>query len=175
MIIGLTGKSGAGKDTVAKILCDEFGFTRIAFADKIKAAAREIFGFSQEQLHGAEKDKTDPFWGCRPSTVLQLLGVECIRNGFAGTVIGRDVWIKAAMRDMETSKSYVFTDVRFTNEAKRLTDIEGKILRITRHAHVSERAAHVSETAMDGYHCDEIVNDGSLNDLRPKLHSWMAR
>ena len=36
MIIGLTGYAQSGKDTVAKILVENYGFTRIAFADKIR-------------------------------------------------------------------------------------------------------------------------------------------
>ena len=36
MIIGLSGYAQSGKDTVAKVLIEEYGFTRIAFADKIR-------------------------------------------------------------------------------------------------------------------------------------------
>ena len=35
-VIGLTGYAGSGKDTLANILVEEYGFTRIAFADKTK-------------------------------------------------------------------------------------------------------------------------------------------
>jgi len=175
MIFGLTGKSGAGKDTAADILCDEFGFTRIAFADKLKDAAREIFGFSTRQLHGADRDVIDAYWGCAPSTVLQILGFECVRNGFAGTQIGEDVWIKAAFRDMEPGKSYVFTDVRYENEASAIKSMGGNILRITRSRRVSTRRDHSSETALDAYPCEEIVNDGTLGDLEEKLRTWILK
>jgi cytidylate kinase len=36
MIIGLTGYAQSGKDTVAKILVENYGYTRVAFADKIR-------------------------------------------------------------------------------------------------------------------------------------------
>ncbi len=36
MIIGLTGYAQSGKDTVANILVERYGFTRVAFADKIR-------------------------------------------------------------------------------------------------------------------------------------------
>ena len=42
MIIGLTGYARSGKDTVAKILVDNYGYKRIAFADKIRELLVEI-------------------------------------------------------------------------------------------------------------------------------------
>ena len=36
MIIGLTGYAQAGKDSVANSLVQNYGYTRVAFADKIK-------------------------------------------------------------------------------------------------------------------------------------------
>ena len=36
MIIGLSGYARSGKDTVAETLVNEYGFKRVAFADKIK-------------------------------------------------------------------------------------------------------------------------------------------
>jgi hypothetical protein len=41
MIIGLSGYAQSGKDTVAKILVDHYGFRRVAFADKIKEMVLE--------------------------------------------------------------------------------------------------------------------------------------
>jgi dephospho-CoA kinase len=42
MIIGLSGYSRSGKDEVAKILVEDYGFTRIAFADKIRELLYEM-------------------------------------------------------------------------------------------------------------------------------------
>jgi hypothetical protein len=39
MIIGLTGKAGSGKDTIGKYIESEYGFKRVAFADKLKELA----------------------------------------------------------------------------------------------------------------------------------------
>lgn len=173
MIIGLTGKSGSGKDTAAAYLVRELSFTRVAFADKLKEAAREIFGFSWQQLHGAKRDEVDDYWEMKPSTVLQLLGTECVRDGFANTPVGEDIWIKAALRDRLRGIDYVFTDVRYPNEALALTNIGGRILRITRPEHASTRAPHASETAMDSYPCDTIENIGSVVELERAIARWL--
>jgi dephospho-CoA kinase len=37
MIIGLTGYAQSGKDTVANILVENYGYQRVAFADPIRA------------------------------------------------------------------------------------------------------------------------------------------
>jgi len=36
MIIGLSGYASAGKDSVAQILVEKFGYKRMAFADAIR-------------------------------------------------------------------------------------------------------------------------------------------
>lgn len=172
MIIGLTGKSGAGKDTAAAYLVRHHGFGRIAFADKLKHAAREIFGFNHDQLHGDQREVVDPYWGVTPRSVLQLLGTECVRDGFAGTAVGKDIWVRAALRDLMPGQNLVFTDVRFCNEAKRLTDIGGKIVRIVRPCLVPG-SPHQSESEMDSYPCPEIYNDGLVCGLESEMYSFM--
>lgn len=42
-ILGLTGKKGAGKDTLAAILTKHFGFVRLAFADELYRQTAEAF------------------------------------------------------------------------------------------------------------------------------------
>ena len=46
------------------------------FADPLKNAIGEIFGFSYEQLHGKEKEIVDPFWGVTPRELFQKIGTE---------------------------------------------------------------------------------------------------
>jgi hypothetical protein len=52
MILGISGKAGAGKDEVASILCKEFRFVRVSLADPLKRFAQEVFQFSDAQLWG---------------------------------------------------------------------------------------------------------------------------
>ena len=49
MLIGITGKAGVGKDTVAEHLWHKHSFVRIGLADPLKRAAQEIFGLTDEQ------------------------------------------------------------------------------------------------------------------------------
>jgi len=57
-IIGINGKARSGKDEVAKILCECFGFKKVAFADKLKELLIEYFGFTHTQLYEKKNKKS---------------------------------------------------------------------------------------------------------------------
>lgn len=59
-IYGVTGIAGAGKDSVADYLVKTHGLTKVALADPIKRACREIYGFSDEQLWGPSSMRNAP-------------------------------------------------------------------------------------------------------------------
>jgi hypothetical protein len=60
MIIGMTGKAGSGKDTVADILVHHHGFAKVAFADPIKRICKDVFRFSSKQLWGPSSFRNAP-------------------------------------------------------------------------------------------------------------------
>ena len=142
MIIGVMGQARAGKDTLADYLVRKYGFVRIAFADPIKRALRDWYGFSESQLWGDDKEKPDfrypiPGKGHLTARVAaQVLGTE------AGRLIWADTWsrlglehaglVLAGKYDYDRSRGLVergwwsrfkkkptgvvFSDVRFLNE-----------------------------------------------------------
>ena len=59
-ILGISGLAGAGKDTVADLLVNEFSFVKVAFADPIKRAAMDWWDFSEEQLWGPSEMRNKP-------------------------------------------------------------------------------------------------------------------
>jgi len=85
MIIGLSGYAQSGKDTVAEVLVDNYGFTRVAFADKIREYLYEVnplvqvVGFEPIYLReivnskGWEQAKKNPY----VRKTLQDSGVVC--------------------------------------------------------------------------------------------------
>jgi hypothetical protein len=164
MIIGLSGVSGSGKDAVASIL----GYKRIAFADKLKDIVKELRGYRHDQLYGALKDVVDPRYGRTPAEDLQAVGTG-LRE-----ILGEDVWVKAALSAADTFENVVVTDVRFPNEAEFVRFMGGHIVRIERPGHVSQRAAHISEVALNGYAFDyTLVNAGNLNDLKDSVRDML--
>jgi hypothetical protein len=56
-IVGISGKAGAGKDTVAAHLVEHHGFVRMALADEMKRFAKKVFAFTDEQLWGPSESR----------------------------------------------------------------------------------------------------------------------
>lgn len=167
MIIGFHGPAGAGKDTAADFLIRVYRFRRVAFADKLKIACKTIFGLSDSQVFGGEKDLIDRYWGMTPREILQRVGTECFRQTFDA-----DIWVRAALRDLEAGRSYVVTDVRFPNEAQAIKDLGGRIIQITRNGAVGQGMTHASETALKSWDFDgTIENDGTIEQLNHAVMS----
>ena len=151
MLIGLSGKARVGKDTVAGYLEDHFGFKRVAFADSLKRACREIFHLSERQLYGDMKEVEDPFWHDTPRNILQMVGTECLRRGYE-----EDVWVRSLERTIQlgggAEKNWVVTDVRFPNEARAVKSWGGKLVLVDRpDAPTIATNKHASETAMEAW------------------------
>jgi hypothetical protein len=170
MIIGLTGYAQSGKDTVANILVENYGFTRVAFADKIRELLYEmnpkiIVGYDNHttvQLmvdhDGWDVAKQNP----DVRAMLQNIGVG------ARKVFGEEFWIAKALQGRDWSIPTVITDVRFENEArllKKWSPEDTQLWRIKRLG-IGAVNSHVSEKEMDGYPVDQIfVNNGTIADL----------
>ena len=60
-LLGIVGRAGSGKDTVADILVRDHGFVKVACADPLKRICRDTYGFTDSQLWGPsmERNKLD--------------------------------------------------------------------------------------------------------------------
>lgn len=168
LLIGITGKAGSGKDTVADWLWERHGFLKLAFADPLKLAAEAIFGLPRGMFHDrGKKEAVNPYWGKSPRELLQLLGTEATKP-----VFGEDVWLKRWLISYSMFKDtdpVVVPDVRFDLEAEYIRTIGGVILHLDRDAaglsgSTSKHASERGVTPMAGDY--GINNNGSLEDLR---------
>lgn len=174
MIIGLTGYAQSGKDSVANILVNNYGYTRVAFADPI----RELL----YQMNPAVKDG-----GYRVQSTVDAYGWDVAKTAFpevrnmlqnlgvgARKTFGDMFWVQQALRQVSPEGNFVITDVRYPNEAKAIRAYEdSQIWRIKRSG-VEPVNAHASETAMDGEKVDQIfVNNGTLEDLQVLINTRM--
>jgi hypothetical protein len=172
-LIGLTGYAQSGKDTLASILVEKYGYSRIAFADKIRdflyginpMVACSPTGYLQDlvNLVGWDKAKQEP----QVRRLLQDLGIS------ARDLIFEDIWVTAALSSVDKDQRVVVTDVRFENEAATIKSMGGQIWRVKRSG-VGPVNNHVSESEMDGYKVDQIfVNNGTLEDLNVLITTRM--
>ena len=199
MIIGLCGFISAGKDTVADYLVDSYGFGRESFANTLKDAVANVFGWDRILLEGRTKEarewreQVDTWWAERlsipdltPRWVLQQWGTEVCRRGFHD-----DIWIASVENKLRKSTNdIVISDCRFPNEINSIKSAGGKVVWVQRgimphwyevavQANRGSEAAqrflldagiHASETAWVGTDFDMILNNnGTMTDLYDQI------
>lgn len=168
MLIGLGYKARSGKDTVADFLEKRCGFSQVAFADALKEACAKVFGLNNKQLYGNEKEVPDDYWGVTPREILQKVGTECFRHGYAD-----DIWIRALKKRINNrihrGRDVVVTDVRFPNEAEAIKSWGGIVVRVDREGAGASGGVqnHASEVSLDGWDKWDhvLLNDGTLGQL----------
>ena len=148
MIIGLTGKARAGKDTVADILCKNHDFVRVAFADPIKRMTQALLSMNPVVLEQMKDMRMQFLSGITPRRIMQTLGTEWGRE-----LIMEDIWLRFAIEKIEVLqqmgvKNIVVTDVRFQNEAESLHALGAKIYEVRRKTKVPVEA-HSSEEGIN--------------------------
>lgn len=185
MIIGLIGYARSGKDTVANILVERYGFVRMAFADGVRDMAMALDPFVQVDGDRHYTEGNTPF--ARYSTMLktigydaakshpdvrrllQRLGTEAVRN-----VLGENAWIDIVAKRIHESanQNVVLTDVRFENEAAFVAGSGGVIVRLVRPGFGRE-TGHPSETEMESWSEDARIVAESLDELNTKVCELM--
>ena len=174
-IIGLSGYARSGKDTVAAILVEQYGYKRIAFADIMKEALYNLNCLVDPLEYKRVKDVVinDDWESAKQYDeirfLLQNLGTEVGRKLF-----GENFWVEAAFGDTQPADKVVFSDCRFPNEAKIVQANSGSVWRMDRTG-VKAANAHASESALDGWTFDHFIpNAGSLEDLEKWVHTTYA-
>ena len=175
MIIGLSGKLGSGKDTVADIISDYILIERKSFAYKVKQITAILTGTTIEQnLTREGKNIFIPAWKMTLGEMQQKVGTECIRD-----TLNQDAWVIALFADINNDgRHYVITDARFENEANAIKMRGGILIRINGDPANIRRDStrdlnHPSETSLDSYpHFDYVIdNNGTIEDLKSQVIS----
>lgn len=182
-LIGLTGKAGCGKDTLADLVVGD-SESKIAFADALKSFCVEYLGLSHDDAYTQEgKMRYNEFWGMTNREILQRVGTEAMRNGF-----DKDVWVKIAMIKIEKAlnegKIVVVSDCRFDNEAELIEGLGGIVMKVERNAfgfggnsvQLSEKeSGHASEGGIsDDLISSVVFNNGGVNDLRHEFNGKLS-
>lgn len=193
-IIGLSGKAGSGKDTVAdmideiyesqfikatgKKLKKEFHtpFEKKRFAERVKIVCSSITGYPIETFYNREKyNQVIPFLGITLREFMQKVGDGLRRE------VNDKIWVYGTLSHISPNANVMITDERYPNEADGIKEIGGINVRIFRPNYIDptldteEKRNHASETGLDEYDkFDKIfINDGTIDDLRKQVKTWM--
>lgn len=173
ILIGLTGRAGAGKDTVAKHMAN-CAFTRYTLAMPLKMGLEAMLDIPLDVWDDrVRKEQVIDWLGKSPRQVAQTLGTEWGRQ-----MVHPNLWVMLMLRRWDevrasTSPRMVVTDVRFDNEAQAIIDAGGTVWKVEREG-VAPVAAHVSEKGVSPALIEGAVkNYGSLTQLEVNTVQWV--
>jgi hypothetical protein len=170
-----------------------------SFADNLKQICVELFNIPQECVWGTDEQKNQTqehlLWENMPRfqnmTLMKKMPLDA-RKGwdwregpmtarefmqFFGTDIMRKVygpiWINSTIKKIqrEQSELAIIADVRFPNEADVIKDVNGVVVRLTRHKLEDN---HSSEIALDDYAFTDYIDnqDDSVDALMVQVKSF---
>jgi hypothetical protein len=164
-LVGITGRAGAGKDTLAAYFVAQ-GYVQYSLASPIKAALNAMFGFTNEQWEDRQwKETVLPVIGKNPRQMAQTLGTDWGRQQ-----VSSDLWLQLAHSFIINSdKPVVISDVRFDNEADFVQSLGGEVIRVVRHD-LPQVQDHLSETGVSSKYVDwTILNNTSIESMHSKI------
>ena len=195
MIIGICGLIGCGKGTVGDILVENYGFTKLSFADKLKDGVATVFNWDRAMLEGDTvesrewRETQDDFWTretgrtITPRLVLQEFGTDCMRHGFDD-----GIWVSLVKQELVKypNKNFVIPDVRFPNEANMIKSIHGEVWRVRRGQDpvwmrmyqdigVEPKEVHESEWRWAKVDFNNVIyNDLGIDELKSQVKGLIA-
>lgn len=162
MIIGISGKIGSGKDTVARKIIQSFPdhrFENKKFAYNVKKICSILTGFYMKNFLSREGKKiflTD--WNMSIGQMQQIVATELFRDK-----LNYNSWVISLFSKYnENNSNWVISDVRFLNEAEEIKKRGGILIRLEGDPsnilkNEKRDLNHISETDLDNYDKFDIV------------------
>lgn len=196
MIIGISGKAQAGKDTVCKMIAYTiwyytfsqrlvpFGINHYKKCLPNYENMLSVIGYQHTFFAKALKEclsvilnedlkkfENINFKNSRIDWLNNMTVRELLQK--FGTAIRNEVcddfWVKVCLKNC--TEDCIISDVRFESEAEGIRDINGIIIRINRDG--AGAGNHISEIALDNYSFDYIIdNNGTEEDLLLKVKEF---
>lgn len=164
IVVGITGKAGAGKDTVADYLVREHGFQKLSFATILKKML-DVAGMP-EPANRDDKEKVIPGFTFTWREAAQRLGTEWGRG------LDPNIWVDIIEKYISMTEEkrgqrprFVLADARFENEAV-LIRRRGVLLHIYgREADLGANAGHASEAGIAFAEGDERIDNSDTFEV----------
>lgn len=187
-IVGVCGKGGSGKDTIANYLVKNYGYHRVAAADAMKEDLCRYLDMDLKTLESI-KNKKLCLWDMQDAKVvnhgkfsirrfLQLFGMD-MRYRIADTYwLERSIQDKVKELGTNGQTNIVVSDVRFEIEYDWITASGGDVIYVDgRTGLTKDQSKHISEdfvntTAKD--RCYPVIdNSGTLEQLYSQVEEYI--
>lgn len=175
-IIGISGKIGSGKTTLSKYIQSsvilsgcEYLYERKSFAENVRQVTSILTGINIENLRSdTDKNRFIPKYQKSLGEILQNVG-----TGMRQTV-HPDVWVNSLfstfdkrVNSQSTPSYWIIDDVRFENEAQKIKEMGGILIRLNgdpanARQNSNRNLTHISETALDNYTGFDFIFDTNI-------------
>lgn len=159
MIIGIAGRKRSGKDTVASLIVNEFGFVNYALSTPIKFMLQSI-GFYEPDN---KEEIIAPALPVSYRHLVQTLGTDWGRN-----LIDKGFWLFYLEALSIKVNKIVVSDVRFQNEVDWIIDRGGFVIELHRDTGLVD--PHESEL-VELQNTIVIDNNGTYEELYNHVRS----
>lgn len=181
-VILVGGKKRTGKNTTVDIIEDylrqkQIPILKESFAGVLKSITSMLLGLTPRELDilknsdGVVKSVTEDgqfISGVTHRKFLQVLGTD-IRDKYFDKYLWVDM-CKERLQNTPKDVVVVIDDWRFPHEFERMAlDFVTEPIIIER-PNLPQGDSHPSETALDDFNATRITNDGTVEDLRLKIH-----
>lgn len=171
IVIGISGKIGSGKDTVAYQIIENFKekkFKNKKFAFYVKKIVSMMTGISINDIFNRDiKEKYLDDWGMTVGEMFQIFGTDAVRDN-----LHINAWILTLFANSK-NENIVISDVRFKNEADFVKEKGGILIRLEGdpkklRQHETRNLLHESETDLDDYEGFDIIwkNKPPISNLK---------
>ena len=195
-LIGISGSSGVGKDTVAHYLCGAYEKVYTEhFADPLKKACSEAFGLPLDFFNDPElKEESSPYWDVSARMIAQFFGTELFRENIWKLLPNdqQNFWVRRLHGKISGSlvldgegeytpgDTVVIPDVRFQNEYDYITSSGGIVIHLTRPGKAGKVGIpdHPSEAGFKFTNPEatyEVNNSGNIFELHDKIDAVLEK
>ena len=187
-IIGVCGKGGSGKDTIANYLVKNYGYHRVAAADAMKEDLCRYLDMDLETLESIKNKELSlvdegeynviDYGSFSIRRFLQLYGMD-MRYRVSDTYwLERSIKEKVEELGTNGQSNIVVSDVRFEIEFNWIKDNGGSIIYVDGRCGLTEdQSNHVSEDFVNttaAMKSDFLIdNCGNFNDLYEQVEHYM--
>jgi hypothetical protein len=187
-LIGLSGEISCGKTTLCKIL-EKYNYQEYMLSKPLKDIA-VILNFNQEQVFGNQEQKlqVNEFWGISSRQFLQVFGTEVCRDTLPNLLPNmklnnKSIWLRLFEKyyNDNSDKNIVVSDIRYSDEAKVISDLGGILIRINRNKtnKVEQNINihnHKSEQSFNEINYDFVIdNNGTIEELEENIKNIILK
>lgn len=157
-IIGITGRSGAGKSTVARIIKEFFPQYSVRFLSApVKDAVSTFYGFTPNQLEFG-RDETDSRWNLTPDETIRSL------TNFMTCYMGSDFFTRQIFDNYKDGEYIIIPDLKCEHDIFEVQKRCGTVIKVERNNEMITQ--NVSKPLKFNY---LIRNNGTIHDVREDI------